>query len=567
MSQITELPIEIKRLIVSELNATDLKELVLVSKEFHSIAIPILYSTIRLRPHPRHGIDPNQKRHLFNNEAPNPNLRWVRNFHVIHPEAGRGLASSTIDFINTQIQPRLKDNQLHSLALSSGLEAGPEVLPFLLHNRNLRALRLNVPPPHSVSMQYFDYLGLHHYNLQALSLQMLNLNVSDREADFGALNKLLCRLKNLHSLDIKFWERDHRIAFEPPCWPDAIKLLDTIFGMKSLRQLSLLGNDIPIGYWAEANSEKRVGKGLTLFRSEVVDRGESDRSVYDRDNLFWFTQLDVSTLKSLHLCLGILFTNDSSTDKLSRFVSRATNFQNLLADCEHLEELWCCSLPQIPEFDPSNHCLFRAKDTLKRLRICCSDWWGMGMDGFLTKEQNEERERNIISELTALRILEVPVNWPVRWRIKSDTIELVHILREPRFNPADFDSDEEDEDEDDDLDIFLKSPTRILFLQKKAQEFARVTQPKFLPSLKIVVFNKINYFREHSYKRRFEGVQGDREEYPPLAYSVEREGDSDLPYGVAEPLSFKDMEEQYPWLYDGRWAGRFWDESRGYRFW
>lgn len=141
----------------------------------------------------------------------------------------------------------------------------------------------------------------------------------------------------------------------------------------------------------------------------------------------------------------------------------------------------------------------------------------------------------------------------------------MHILGEPRYNPADFDSDEEDDDND--LDALLKVPTRVLFLQAKAQQFAKITLPNFLPSLKIVVFSKINYFRDHCHTKRFKGVQGDREEYLPLAYSVEMEDESDIPYGVAEPLSFKEMEEQFPWLYDGIWESEFWDGSRGYRFW
>ena len=143
----------------------------------------------------------------------------------------------------------------------------------------------------------------------------------------------------------------------------------------------------------------------------------------------------------------------------------------------------------------------------------------------------------------------------------------MHILREPRYNLAYFDSDDEDEDEDDNLDALLKAPTRALFLQAKAQQFAKRTQPNFLPLLKVVVFSNIDYLRDHCHAKRFEGIQGDREECLPLAYSVEMESESDLPYGVAEPLSFKEMEEQFPWLYDGIWEGKFWDESRGYRFW
>ncbi|KAF3137446.1 hypothetical protein TWF594_007573 [Orbilia oligospora] len=413
-------------------------------------------------------------------------------------------------------RPSLRENQLHSLSLCSSLDAGPDVLPFLIRNRNLRALRLNVPPPCAYNIEYFNYLGLHHYNLRALSLQFLDTNPSDRQTDFTTLNKLLCRLQNLHSLDLKFRELQHRPVQNPPLWPDAVRLLDTIFAMKSLRELSLLGNDIPIGYWAEANPSRRVGKNLTLFRSEAVDRGDADRRSCDRDDLFWFNALDMS---------------------------------------------------KIPDFDPSNHCFFRVKDTLRRLRICSSDWYGMDdLPGFLTEEQHQEREKSIISELNALQILELTVNWP-RWYISSKSIQLVHILREPRYNPADFDSDDSDEDEDDTLDALLKVPTRALFLQARAQQFAKITQPKFLPSLKIVVFSKTNLFREHCHTRRFEGIQGDREEYLPLAYSVEMEGESDLPYGVAEPLSFKEMEEQFPWLYDGVWEGKFWDESRGYRFW
>lgn len=305
----------------------------------------------------------------------------------------------------------LKENQLHSLSLCSSLEAGPDVLPFLIHNRNMRALRLNVPSPCASNVGYFDYLGLHHYNLRALALQFLNINLSDRETDVTALTRLLCRLKNLHSLDLKFWEPELRPVKKPALWADGIKLLDTIFGMKSLRELSLLGNDIPIGYWAEANPNRRVGKGLTLFRSEVVDRGDSDRKSCDRDDLFCSHALDLSTVKRLHFCLGIIYFDDSIPDQIPRYVSRNNNLQSLLAECEQLEEFRSCNLPQFPKFDPSNHCFFRVKDTLRQLRICCCDWYGMeDMEGFLTREQHEEREKSIIAELAALQILKVPVN-------------------------------------------------------------------------------------------------------------------------------------------------------------
>ncbi|KAF3290806.1 hypothetical protein TWF970_000069 [Orbilia oligospora] len=567
MVSLAELPVEIKRLIVKELKTTDLKRVCLVSREFSSIVIPILYSTIRLKPHHKHGIDLYQKENLFNSEHPNPHLKHIRDLQVIHPDAGRKICPSTIDYINKRVQPSLRENQLHSLSLCSSLDAGPDVLPFLIRNRNLRALRLNVPPPCAYNIEYFNYLGLHHYNLRALSLQFLNTNPSDRQTDFTTLNKLLCKLQNLHSLDLKFRELQHRPVQNPPLWPDAVRLLDTIFAMKSLRELSLLGNDIPIGYWAEANPSRRVGKNLTLFRSEAVDRGDADRRSCDRDDLFWFNALDMSKVKRFQHCLGVIYFEKSIPDQVPRYLSRNNNLQSILADCEQLEEFRCCNLPQIPDFDPSNHCFFRVKDTLRRLRICSSDWYGMDdLPGFLTEEQHQEREKSIISELNALQILELTVNWP-RWYISSKSIQLVHILREPRYNPADFDSDDEDEDEDDTLDALLKVPTRALFLQARAQQFAKITQPKFLPSLKVVVFSKTNLFREHCHTRRFEGIQGDREEYLPLAYSVEMEGESDLPYGVAEPLSFKEMEEQFPWLYDGVWEGKFWDESRGYRFW
>ncbi|KAK6500973.1 hypothetical protein TWF506_003731 [Arthrobotrys conoides] len=567
MIYLAELPVEIKRLIVSELNTTDLKKLCLVSREFSSIVIPILYSTIRLKPHHEHGIDLYQKENLFNYDRPNPHLKHIRDLQVIHPDAGRKISSSTIDYINKRVQPMLRENQLHSLSLCSSLDAGPNVLPFLIRNRNLRALKLNVPPPCTSNIEYFDYLGLHHYSLRALSLQFLNINPLDRETEFATLNKLLSRLGNLHSLDIKFREIQHRPVQNPPLSPNGVNLLDTIFGMQSLRELSLLGNDIPVGYWAEANPNRRIGKGLTLFRSEAVDRGDADRKSCDRDDLFWFNALDMSTVKRFQHCVGVIYYEKSIPDQIPRYTSRCNNLQSILADCERLEEFRCCNLPQMQEFDPLNHCFFRVKDTLRRLRICSSDRYGMdNMTGFLTQEQNEDRENSVISELNALQVLELTVNWP-RWYISSKSIQLVHILREPRFNPADFESDDEYEDEDDAFDALLKVPTRALFLQAKAQQFAKITQPTFLPSLKIVVFSKRNYFREHCHTRRFEGIQEDREEYLPLAYSVKKEVGSDLPYGMAELLGFKEMEEQYPWLYDGAWEGKFWDESRGYRFW
>ncbi|KAK6504600.1 hypothetical protein TWF481_006539 [Arthrobotrys musiformis] len=568
MGYLANLPVEIKTLIVSELSTTDLKEVCLISKAFSSIVIPILYSTIRLKPHPRQGIDPYQKENLFSAERPNPHLKHVRNLQIIHPDAGRGISSATIDYINKEVQPKLKENQLHSLSLCSALESGPDVLPFLIHNRNLRALRLDVPPPCAAYVEYFDYLGANHYNLRTLSLQMLD--ISDRDADVTTLYKLLSKLNNLRSLDIKFREPDHRPIKNPPLWTDGINLVDTIFGMKSLRELSLLGNDIPLGYWAEANPGKRVGNGLTLFRAEVVDRGDGDREACNRDDLFWSRSLELTTVRRLSFCLGIIFFDESITDQTPRYISRNNNLQSMLAGCERLEEFRCCNLPQIPEFDPTSHCFFRAKDTLTRLRICCSDWFGMDdMEGFLSRDQHAQRETKILSELTALKILEIPVSWPVKWYISSKSLELVHVLREPKYNPGDYDSDEEDDEDDlDDLDNILKVPTRVLFLQTKAQQFAKITQPHFLPSLKVLVFSKINYFRDHCHTRRFEGVQGDRTEFLPLAYSVEREDNSELPYGVAEPLGFKEMEERLPWLYDGMyWEGRFWDESQGYRFW
>ncbi|KAK6360119.1 hypothetical protein TWF730_006272 [Orbilia blumenaviensis] len=561
MSEFSALPVEIKRCILSELNTNDLKEICNVSKSLCSIATPILYSTVRLKPHRTSGIETYQKDSLFNDERPNPRLGHIRNLQVVPPWTGRGLTSTSVRYIDSHIQPKLKDNRLLSLSLSSALRSGPDILPFLTRNTQLRAVSLNVPPL-SQDAEWFNYLATNHHGLRTLSLQFLEILA--REEDIATLTKLLRQSKTLHSLDLKFREPTYQPDPNPTPWASGLELLDTIFGMASLRELSLLGNSIPLGYWAEANPGKRVGKGLTLFRAEGVDRGELDGQMCARDDMFWFHSLDISTLKCLSLCLGVIYTAESNTSQHARYFERNNELRRMLTECGPLEAFRSCNLPQLTEFNPLDHCFFRVKDTLRKLRLCCSDWFGMEpFEGYLTHESHSAAERDIIAELKSLQILELTVNW-LEWHISSESIQLVYILREPRFDPSAYDSADEDIE---DLDAFLRAPARDVFLQVRAQQFAKLTQQTMLPSLKIVMFGKTNYFRDHCHTMRFDGEQGDRQEYPVLAYLVEREEDTDLPYGVAEPITFREMEVQYPWLYNGTWERKVWDETRNYRFW
>ncbi|KAK6528539.1 hypothetical protein TWF281_009780 [Arthrobotrys megalospora] len=560
MVDFSYLPVEIQELVAKELDATDLRELCLVSKKINSIVIPILYATIRLNPNPIHGIANYQNDALFNPQRPNPHLRHVRNLQVIHPRNGKNIISASVQYIESQVKPRLRENQLLSLSLVSSRDSVPDVVSFLADKTQLRALHVDIPL-NFPDTDFFAYLGIHHHTLRTLSLRLLK--DWDNGGDNVALSGLLSRLKNLHSLDLKFKEyRSYPIA-PPPLWAHGLELLDTIFGIESLRELSLLGNNIPLGYWAQENRRKKVGKGFTLFRSEAVDRADGDSAMCDKEDLFWFENFDPTTLRRWSFCLGIIYMEVSERQTV-RYVTRNNRFQKLLASCEHLEELRVCNLPQMMEFSPNDHCLFRVKDTLRKLRICSNDWYGMDfLDQYITGDTYHDRQKNIIAELKALKVLELTLQW-LNWDISSQSLELVHILREPEPSHIDYGSGDPDAHE---VDTVLQLPPREIYLQEQAQRFAKLTQKDFLPSLKILMFSRLSFYREHCHAVRFEGTQLDHRDYAPLLFSVEIEGESDLPYGVAEPISFREIEYRLPWLYDGKWQGKIWDESQRYRFW
>ncbi|EPS44122.1 hypothetical protein H072_1836 [Dactylellina haptotyla CBS 200.50] len=543
---------------VDDLPIPDLANACLVSKAVSAVAVPILYSTVALQPHPVHGIAPHQNWALFLAEGVNRHLKHILNLYVIHPKGGKRVTEITGRLQEYRLMTLLKPNQLMSLSLCGYIHSKGYILPLLAQQQNLRALHLDIPPTFE-DAERFSRIEASKKTLQTLSLRILKSRADD--LDVQPLINLLGQLKHLQSFDIRFREQNPVPIVYPTIWNDGIRLLDAIFSIESLQQLSLLGTDIPFGYWAGGNPNRKIGVGLTMFKTETVDRGDPDGSMCDLDDDFFFERFDPQTLKCWHFCLGVIYSDPDIPTQYPRYVDRNNKLQKLLADCSRLKELRVCNLPQMSDYTPTNHCLFRVRDTLRRLRICSNDWFGMDfLDPWVTKGQYRERQKKIIADLKALQILELTINW-LDWDISSESLQLVHILREP-------DQSEGREDLAFDLTeetIPIPTPARYLFLEEKANEFISHVKPTLLPSFKILVFSHLNFFEEHCHHKRYSGIQMEMPERWPMVFSFDGGVTEEFSNGRATGISVSDLKFKHPWLYDGSWEGQPWSGSR--KFW
>ncbi|KAK6535641.1 hypothetical protein TWF694_002096 [Orbilia ellipsospora] len=550
------LPTEIRRLILGYLPLSDLSKICLVSKSMYDVAIPILYSTILLRPHATHGIEPHQSKSLLPVSNKNRHARHIHNIYVIRPSGQKGVADATVKITEFKLMTIVKPNQLFSLSLCGSIRSESNILPFLGQQQSLRAIHLDIPPSFD-DAEAFSRLGGCGQTLRTLSLRILKAKRED--LDILSLIKLLKKLRNLRSLDLQFRERGRAPPIDPIIWNQGVLLLDAIFGIKSLRELILLGNDIPFGYWANGNPNKRVLGGLTLFKTETVDRGDSSDIFCNLDDKFFFECVNPRTFKCWHFCLGVIYPSfDFADSQYERYVHRNNKLQKLLAECEALEELRVCNLPQMSDYNPANHCLFRARDTLKRLRICSNDWYGMNfLDPWMNEHQYQERQTKIIQDLTALQVLELTINW-LDWNISSDSLQLVHILREPDY------MDWLEQDLRPTIDEHVLVPNRASFLTQRATQFFRLVKPSMLPAIKVIVFSHLHFFEEHCNGKRYNNIQDDTPQRYPMFFALNKAPKNAFDIGTGQ-ISASELEFRYPWLYDGSWEGKPWDDSS--RFW
>ncbi|KAJ6260114.1 hypothetical protein Dda_4335 [Drechslerella dactyloides] len=559
MSHLANLPVELQAQIYGLVPAfPELTNLCLVSRNVSAIATPILYSTVTLRPDSSWGLAQHQTRSLFPLQGLNRNLKHIRNVHVVLPRRGRGISQTTIKCIELELPKILTSpGRLMSLALPASHRSREFIMPLLSTETNLHAVHLDISEK-AEDVQYFRALAKCAPTLRTLSLRMLNCRMP--RMDVLALATLLGKLQQLRSLSLLFQEvHGLPVHFLLP-WGEGEELLDSIFRLDKLRELCLYGNDLPFGRWAVQHPDQRFGSALTMFQFECVDRGEPDGLLCDQDDKFYFGTLDLRNVRRLHLCLGVVYSGPNSLSQDERYIYRNVQLNALLNRCQVLEELWVCNLPQVTKFKPNNHCLFRARETLKRLRICSSDWVDMNfIDGYLNETQYRERQRDVIADLKALQVLELTVKW-LEWDIRSDSLQLVHILNEPIGSYEDPRSRDEITRPSAPPPRSREQPLRSR--GHAASVFIKLVHPDFLPALKAVILSDTELYEEHNHYRRFGLIQSKNSDNWPTVYLTDKElwVDED-----PECISVRELGYRYPWLYDGRWEGKLWDESR--RFW
>ncbi|EWC48939.1 hypothetical protein DRE_00244 [Drechslerella stenobrocha 248] len=332
-------------------------------------------------------------------------------------------------------------------------------------------------------------------------------------------------------------------------WPLGMQLLDVIFGLDGLRELCIVGIELPLWEWAMKNPGVRVGSSLELFRCEYVSPGLANKTLSEHEENFHFENLDLRKVKRLRFCLSIQDRSRSVPARAPQCIETNTKLQAMLGRCEALEELWVCNMLQFVPFYSTNHCLFRARETLKRLRICSSS----GMESPLLganppPEQLRAKQVRVIADLKVLEVLETTSNW-VPWTIESSSIQLLTFIDEPVNYSSVCPGD------------------RPNSLAINASNFVDAVMPDMLPALKVIVYTSIDYWENHFRCDRPILPCMDRSSLAYLATEKEDRmhgGDNQIGEKCRR-ISMKELKYRYPGLYDGNWEGQLWDES--YRFW